>query len=325
MRCRVGVIGCTGVGTQHASGLIGLENVELVAGCDLSSAVLERFQDHWRENWPDLTTYTSHYEMLEKESLDLVTIATSDHKHADLVVDAAESGVKGIFCEKPMATSISDADRMLAATNANGTILSVDHTRRWQPLWVRTKQLVTEGTIGNLQNIIGTLNGGRAMLFRNGTHLIDVICYFANSTPDWVFAELEDGYEDYTEYRGDGGHDPKTEPSAHGYIHFENGVRAFYVGGSKKTSTGFGLEIVGTEGRIRISDSRAVLDKGGQTSEVEAPIWEIVGIPAGVQELVRLLQEGGTPISPGHEAYKVVKIIIGFLQSQQRGNIRINF
>jgi predicted dehydrogenase len=60
MRCRVGVIGCTGVGTQHASGLIGLENVELVAGCDLSSAVLERFQDHWRENWPDLTTYTSH-------------------------------------------------------------------------------------------------------------------------------------------------------------------------------------------------------------------------------------------------------------------------
>ena len=50
MRCRVGVIGCTGVGTRHASGLVGLENVELVAGCDLSSAVLERFQDHWWEN-----------------------------------------------------------------------------------------------------------------------------------------------------------------------------------------------------------------------------------------------------------------------------------
>ena len=282
MRYRVGVIGCTGVGTRHASGLVGLENVELVAGCDLSSAVLERFQDRWRENWPDLITYTSHCEMLEKESLDLVTIATSDHKHVDLVVDAAEAGVKGIFCEKPMATSIADADRMLAATDANGTILSVDHTRRWQPLWVRTKQLVTEGAIGNLQNIVGTLNGGRAMLFRNGTHLIDAICYFADSTPGWVFAELEDGYEDYTEYRGDGGHDPKTEPSAHGYIHFENGVRAFYVGGSKKTSAGFSLEVVGTKGRIRISDSRAVLDKGEQTSEIEAPPWEIVGIPAGV-------------------------------------------
>ena len=107
MRCRVGVIGCTGVGTRHASGLVGLENVELVAGCDLSSAVLERFQDHWWENWPDLATYTSHCEMLEKESLDFVTIATSDHKHADLVVDAAEAGVKGIFCEKPMAISPS--------------------------------------------------------------------------------------------------------------------------------------------------------------------------------------------------------------------------
>ena len=72
-------------------------------------------------------------------------------------------------------------------------------------------------------------------------------CYllFCRSTPGWVFAELEDGYEDYTEYRGDGGHDPKTEPSAHGYIHFENGVRAFYVGGSKKTSAGFSLKLWG--------------------------------------------------------------------------------
>ena len=259
MSYRVGVIGCTGIGTQHASGLVGLTDAELVAGGDLSSSILERFQEHWAEEWPDMATYTDHRQMLAEARLDIVTVATSDHKHADLVVDAAQAGVKGIFCEKPMATSIADADRMLSATDANDTILSIDHTRRWQPLWVETKQQVEDGVIGKVQNIIGTLNGGRAMLFRNGTHLIDAICYFSKGNPDWVFAQLEDGFEGYAEYRGDGGHDPKTEPSAHGYIHFDNGVRGIYVGGSKQTPSGFGLEIVGTEGRIRINSQQSIL------------------------------------------------------------------
>ena len=114
------------------------------------------------------------------------------------------------------------------------------------------------------------------MLFRNGTHLIDAICYFSKGNSDWVFAQLEDGFENYAEYRGDGGHDPKTEPSAHGYIHFDNGVRGFYVGGSQHTPSGFGLEIVGTEGRVRINSQQSILEKEGKISSIEAPTWETV-------------------------------------------------
>ena len=88
---------------------------------------------------------------------------------------------------------------------------------------------------GDVKYIIGTLNGRRAMLFRNGTHLIDAICYYADSEPEWVFAELEAGYEDYSEYRGDGGHKPETEPSASGYIHFKNGVSAAIMQAALKT------------------------------------------------------------------------------------------
>ena len=85
MSYRVGVIGCTGIGTQHASGLVGLTDAELVAGCDLSSSVLERFQEHWAEEWPDMATYTDHRQMLAEARLDIVTVATSDHKHADQI------------------------------------------------------------------------------------------------------------------------------------------------------------------------------------------------------------------------------------------------
>lgn len=324
---RVGVIGCRGIGVQHAAGLVGLDNVELAAGCDLAPAMLQSFQAEWQSTWPKLALYTSHKEMLAKEQLDIVTIATSDHRHADLVVDAANAGAKGIFCEKPMATNLADADRMLAAAERNNTILSIDHTRRWFPLWRHLKEaVVDQGIIGKVQYLVGTLNGERAMLFRNGTHLIDAICWFANADPAWVFAELEAGYEDYTEYRGDGGHVPATEPSASAYIHFANGVRAFYGGGSKQTPTPkFRVEIVGSTGYLLIdNDKTATLHKGETTETIVAPHWPVIGIAAGMQELVRLVDQGGMPVSSGRDGHRVVEIMMGFLESQRRGNVRID-
>ena len=323
---RVGVIGCTGIGTRHASGLVGLPNAELAAGCDLSQDALDRFKAHWQQEWPNIALYTDHQKMLADENLDIVTVATSDHRHADLVVNAANAGVKGIFCEKPMATNLADADRMIEAVERNNTILSIDHTRRWMPLWRHTKEAVVDGgEIGTVQYIIGTLNGGRAMLFRNGTHMIDAICYYANSEPEWVFAELEAGYEDYSEYRGDGGHKPETEPSASGYIHFKNGVRGYYAGGSKNTpAPTFRLEIVGETGYVLIDNTKADLVRGEESEPIVPPAWPVEGIPAGVQELVQLVDKGGEPRSPARTAHQVVEIMIGFLESQRQGNAKIS-
>jgi len=67
------------------------------------------------------------------------------------------------------------------------------------------------------------------------THCIDSICWFAGGRPAWVTGDLEEGYEDDTEYAGDGGHDPATEPGANAYIKFDNGVGGFYVVVSKTT------------------------------------------------------------------------------------------
>ena len=325
-KCRVGVIGCKGIGIRHASGLIGLDNAELAAGCDVAQETLEAFQEHWQGVWPNLALYTDYREMLEVEDLDMVTVAASDPLHAQIVVDAANAGVKGIYCEKPMATSLEDADRMLEAVERNGVILTVDHTRRWQPLWRHIKEeIVGKGEIGPVQNIVARLGGHRAMLFRNGTHLIDTVCYFADSDPEWVFAVLEPGYEGYTEYRGTG-RDPETEPAANGYIHFANGVQAFYVGGSKTTPGAFTLEIVGTDGSVRTGgmEGEATLYKDGSAEPIRPPEWEVSGIPAGAREMVKLLTEGGESVSPGREALKVVEIMVGFLESQRRGNAKVH-
>ncbi|MDA1190739.1 MAG: Gfo/Idh/MocA family oxidoreductase, partial [Candidatus Poribacteria bacterium] len=178
---RVGVIGCGGIGIQHATGVVGSEKATVVAGCDLSTGTLDKFKERWADTFT-IKPYTNVGEMLSQERLDIVTVATPDDKHADIVVAAAEAGVKGIFCEKPMATTVADADRMLAATEQRGTLLSIDHTRRWMPLWdYLHHELIPSGAIGDLRYLIGTLSGARAILFRNGTHLVDAMVYLADS------------------------------------------------------------------------------------------------------------------------------------------------
>jgi len=318
---KAGVIGCRGIGVQHATGITGSDKARLAAACDLDQNMLDEFSARFPDE--EVVQYQNHREMIEKEQLDIVTVATSDHAHATLVIDAAEGGAKGIFCEKPLATNLADADRMIAACEANGTLLSVDHTRRFEPLWRHAKeQIVDQGVIGPVQYVIGSLCGPRAMLFRNGTHTLDAICYYAGSAPEWVSAELEQGYEDYAEYRGDGGHVPATEPGANGYIHFANGVRGFYIGGSKNTPPPKQhIEIVGATGRLSLSGDQGTLQRGDEPPvALEYPQWPISGIPYGVQELIDVVASGGKLVSPGRTGHTVVELIIGFLESQQKGH-----
>ena len=241
MVLKCATVGLTSIGTRHALGMVGDARVTLVAGCDDGFAdnagasaeeVGAAFKETYSNEFPDLHIYTSHTEMLAAEpDVDILTVAVSDHRHADIVVDAANSGhVKAIFCEKPLATTMADTERMLEACERNGVIISVDHTRRFLPIWRYTKeQLVDKGLIGDVQYLIARLHGPRAMMWRNGTHIIDCLLWFADSRPKWVMGDFEDGYEDYTHYgqRGaDGGKDPALEPAANGYIVFENGVKA---------------------------------------------------------------------------------------------------
>ena len=146
--------------------MVGDERVTLVAGCDDGFAdnggmsaveVGAAFKENYADEFPDLRIYTNHKDMLAAHpDLDILTVAVSDHRHADIVVDAANSGhVKAIFCEKPLATTMEDTERMLDACERNNVIISVDHTRRFLPIWRYTKeQLVDKGVIGEVQYLI---------------------------------------------------------------------------------------------------------------------------------------------------------------------------
>ena len=142
---RVGVIGCRGIGNRHARGAESLENAKVVAGCDLVPEQRDEFAAQFKATSPELKMYADYREMLEKAQLDIVTVATGDNRHADLVVAAAETGAKGIFCEKPLATNVEDANRMVAAVERHNALLSVDHN---SPLDARLASLPRAGGRG---------------------------------------------------------------------------------------------------------------------------------------------------------------------------------
>ncbi len=310
---------------SHASALAMIPNARVVAVCELVPAMAQHFLDQWGDTWEDIHVYADYREMLAREEIDILSVCTPDNKHAAIVVDAADRGVPAIFCEKPLATTLADADRMIEAVERNGTVFSVDHTRRWDPYFHRAKEIIDAGMIGTVRTVVATMHGPRAMIFRNGTHVVDLMNYYAGAPPTHVFAKLEEGFEDFTEYRGDGGKEPASEPGASGFVMYANGVRGFY-NGTKGTYDAVEWDITGSDGRIRIGGMVAELwtREQGTGAQVCRPFPASMvmkgAIQGALEEIMHILAQGGTSRSTARDARMTVEVLLGMLASQQQGN-----
>ena len=262
---------------------------------------IDEFHRTWSDRCPGTATYHDFGELLARERPDVVSIVTGDHLHADLTVAAAESGARAVFCEKPIATTLADADRMIDACERHGVLLSVDHTRRWRPLFTTARRLVAGGELGAVRTVAAELYGPRAMLFRNGTHLVDGLTFFAGTEPRWVTALLERGFESFDVYRGDGGHDPANEPYASALIAFDGDIRATFTS-YKTTFPATVLTVTCDHGRLELTNDHGVV----RTSGADRRMSEVVIEPeqyvythqlAAIEELVTALDGATTPWS----------------------------
>lgn len=316
---------------SHVSAYVSVPEVELVGICDINLEAVERCRGLWGERLNNVQAYTNHREMLEKVKPDIVSVALPDHLHADVFIDCVDAGVKGIYCEKPLATTLADAKRMMEAVARSDVKVAVNHTRRWSPLFIRARQLIESGAIGDLLFVSAIIGGPRSMLFRNGTHVIDHILYFGlDRKPEWVWARLGDAFADYGPvYDGDGGHDPATDPDGNILIGLEDGVRAAYQG-IRHSAVTSEWDIQGTKGRIRIENNRLGKVIGARVTRLDddGMVWESnlhyedyrSGLmAAGVRDLIQAVEGGGETLSTAETAFHTVAVMIGALQSNHEG------
>ena len=145
----VGLIGAGRIGSFHGEGVARrLVDAELVAVADPAPGAAAKLADALGAD----ASYTDVAEMISHPGLDAVIIATPARFHTNILVQAAEAG-KAIFCEKPMALTLEDADRGIAAAKAAGVPLQVGFNRRWDQAFFEGRATIDAGKIGAVQLI----------------------------------------------------------------------------------------------------------------------------------------------------------------------------
>ena len=144
----VGIIGCGGIANgKHMPSLHALPNVRMVAFCDI---IVERAEKAAKEfGTPDAKVYTDYKELLKDEAIEVVHVLTPNREHADITVDALYAG-KHVMCEKPMAKSAADAQRMYDAAVATGKKLTIGYQHRQKPQAQYAKELIGTGALGEI-------------------------------------------------------------------------------------------------------------------------------------------------------------------------------
>ncbi len=141
---RFGLIGCGRVAPRHAESVDALPDARLVAVADVRESRAAHFAQHYGAEM--LTDYRA---LLARPDVDVVSICTPSGLHAQMAIDALQAG-KHVIVEKPIALSLADADRMIAAAAATGRKLCVVLQNRYNPPMQDLRRIVDEGRLGRL-------------------------------------------------------------------------------------------------------------------------------------------------------------------------------
>lgn len=162
-RLRVAVIGLGAFGESHVATLRGLEHVELVA---VVSRRRERAEEIARR-YAAGAAYDDYRRMLADVRPDAVTVATAEHEHRDPVLAALDAGAS-VLVEKPLATSIADAQAMLEAAARSPGFLMPGHILRFDTRFAGLKAAVARGDLGEIVSVTARRNRPRSLIRSHG-------------------------------------------------------------------------------------------------------------------------------------------------------------
>ena len=210
---RAGVIGIGKRGLQLSRICSQLPNAEIVAAADMNPEHLERAVKVLGK----ISCYDHHRALLDNEDLDFIIIGTWGLERRVPTVDAANAGIKGLFIEKPMATSLADCDAMIEVCRRNGTVLTVGHQHRWWPDYHLIRDRLRDGAIGKVTHGYFYWSNGRVGSF--GTHMFDLLNIVVDSEVEWVSGRLDPTSRPWAQWPD------ILDPAAMGFIVYRNGVR----------------------------------------------------------------------------------------------------
>src|SRR6202161_2124637 len=174
---QIALIGAGGQGQGDTRFALQVPGVKLVAVADCYDGRLEHSKELWGN---DLFTTRDYSQVLERKDIDAVIIGTPDHWHKQVAVDAMKAG-KDVYCEKPMIHLYSDGPQMIEAASANKRILQVGSQRVSSVVYLKAKELLASGAIGQLNMVTARWDRNSSMGAWNYTVPPDA----STETCDW--------------------------------------------------------------------------------------------------------------------------------------------
>ncbi len=328
---RVALVGAGGMASVHAGCYDAIENAELAGVLDIRPEAAEALAGKYGAK-----PYTDFDTMLAEIRPDVVDVCCPTPWHVDYVVRAAERaselGIKGISTEKPMARTLADCDRMIAACEKAGLPLFVAHVVRFFPEFSLAKREVEAGNVGRPASV-RTRRGGPmprawddwyADFDRSGGAVLDLIIHDFDWLR-WTFGEVERVYA-----RGTGTSQLPSFDYALVTLRFKNGTIG-HVEGTWADPGGFKVtvEIAGDGGLLEFNANqptgapfKAALQAGsGPRAGVAVPESPTGNNPYQLElaHFLDCLERGATPSILPQDGKEAVRIALAAIESIQTG------
>lgn len=329
---RFGIIGCGRVAPRHAQSLIDLQpshNVRLVAVCD----VIESRAQHFARTY-GAEPYTDYRALLAREDIDAVSICVPSGLHSAIGQDAARAG-KHVLVEKPIALTLDDADRLIAACKTHGVTLGVVLQNRFNPPMRDLRALVDSGALGRL--LLGAVtvrwyrpqsyyddgwHGTWAMdggaLMNQSIHHIDAL--------QWLMGEVHSVFA----YTATLAHRMEAEDVGVAVVRFKSGALATIEGSTVTYPENLegSIALFGEHGSVKVGGTalnRKVIWKVKDHLEEERELLmhEALDPPSvygtshreQISEMIQAIRERRPPVTHGREARKSLEIVLAIYES----------
>ncbi|VAX16848.1 hypothetical protein MNBD_NITROSPINAE02-1550 [hydrothermal vent metagenome] len=339
---RAALIGCGRIGSlleddplrgkpaSHAGALTAHPKTRIVAACDINPEALKAFSKRWRA--PSL--YEDYRLLLDKEDIDIVSVAAWTEHHCQIVLEAVKAGVKGIYCEKPIALNMNQARKMVKACDKYRVAMVIGHERRWDARYVTIRNMLESGDLGELKSITGYALGsavprlsrrkfGGGPMFHDGTHLVDLFRFFGGDIKSVTgFADRPFG-------------EKFIENTVFGMVRFRQGASGQIIGGGERGYFHFEIDIQTDKARVILGNHTSRLFVT-ETSSRYTGFKELKEIPfpengedqnafvGGIDDLIKEMETGQTSKSSGRDGYKALEIITALYKSAGNGGLPVN-
>jgi predicted dehydrogenase len=267
------------IGHSHAAGYLAADPGIHLYGVDIDIENLAAFGQAF--GIPEERLFASTEALYATLVPAFASICTWPRLHAAQVIDAANRGVRGILCEKPLALDLGEIRRMVAACAERDVKLAVAHQRRLDPVFLRCREIAASGELGEQLVFEGRVGDGWDILSWT-THLFDMANFFFDSLPETVLAGIDHcGGRRY-------GHAVENESVV--FAEYPGRRQAIFITGPDALG-GALIRVKGTDGMATIEDRRLrVWSQAGYREEVIPSIETVMAPP--IRELIAAVETG---------------------------------